>query len=212
MSVDECSKRPLIQGEYDVNNKAQGVVVLCLLLVFCFLEHFSWQMPPPLIWSRTEALNIIGCKVGTTTLHKWTVTAGNVDVGNANCWGIPAAVGEFWLDLTGSAEPRTMLEQLRRMCQRSWGHNYRLSFFFGGNPQCLDRRRSSQCVLLNESSSGSSINVTGAATNDAQWHKRSIIFAAKTSPTVLSFQSLKGVNPFTVCGPLLDGVSIVAIQ
>src|SRR5882757_7847790 len=43
-----------------------------------------------------------GCKVGTTTLHGWTVTAGNVDVGNARCWGILPAAGEFWLDLTGS--------------------------------------------------------------------------------------------------------------
>lgn len=157
---------------------------------------------------------LFGCKVGTTTLHKWTVTVGNVDVGDARCWGIPAAVGEFWLDLTGSGSAdENDVGTIAQSVPTVVGHNYRLSFFFGGNPQCLDEAIKSMHVLLNGVVVGKySINVTGVATDDAQWHRHSIIFAAKTSSTVVSFQSLKGVNPFTVCGPLLDGVSIVAIQ
>jgi hypothetical protein len=57
-----------------------------------------------------------------------------------------------------------------------------------------------------------SVNVTGAASDNAQWKRYSVTFTATQSPTVLSFQSLKGVNAYTVCGPLLDGVSMVAIQ
>jgi hypothetical protein len=113
---------------------------------------------------------------------------------------MPAPVGEFWLDLTGSAyqnDVGTIAQNVPTVV----GHNYRLSFFFGGNPQCLDEAIKSMHVLLNGVVVGKySINVTGVATNDPQWRRRSIIFAAKTSPTVLSFQSLKGVNPFTVCG------------
>jgi hypothetical protein len=154
----------------------------------------------------------IGCKVGTKILHKWTVTAGNIDVGNANCWGIPAAVGEFWLDLTGSASQNDV-GTIAQNVPTVVGHNYLLSFYFGGNPQCLDEAIKSMHVLINGDVVGKySINVTGVGTDDAQWHRYSIIFAAKTSPTVLSFQSQKGVNPFTVCGPLLDGVYVVAIQ
>jgi hypothetical protein len=154
----------------------------------------------------------LGCRIAITVLHGWTVTAGNVDIGSANCYFMPAAVGEFWLDLTGSAtqdDVGTIAQNVPTVV----GKNYRLSFYFGGNPQCLDEAIKSMHVLLNGVVVGKySINVTGVATNDPQWRRRSIIFAAKTSPTVLSFQSLKGVNPFTVCGPMIDGVTVVAIQ
>ncbi len=157
---------------------------------------------------------VFGCKVGTTTLHKWIVTAGNVDVGNARCWGMPPAVGEFWLDLTGSGSAdENDVGTIAQSVPTVVGHDYRLAFFFGGNPQCLDEAVKSMHVLLDGVVVGKySINVAGVATDNPQWHRHSIIFTAKASPTVLSFQSLKGVNPFTVCGPLIDGVSIVAIQ
>jgi hypothetical protein len=154
----------------------------------------------------------LGCRIGITVLHGWTVTAGNVDIGSANCYFMPAAVGEFWLDLTGSATQNDV-GTIAQNVPTVVGKNYRLSFYFGGNPQCLDEAIKSMRVLLNGVVVGKySINVTGVAADDAQWQKGIIIFAATTSPTVLSFQSLKGVNAFTVCGPLLDGVSVVAIQ
>jgi hypothetical protein len=155
-----------------------------------------------------------GCKVGTTTIHKWSVTAGNVDVGDDRCWGIPAAAGEFWLDLTGSGSPDeqdigTIVQNVPTVVGRS----YRLSFYVGGNPQCMDEAVKSMRVLLDGVVVRKySINVSGVASDDAQWRRHSMTFTASASPTVLSFQGLKGVNAFTVCGALLDGVSIVAIQ
>ncbi len=188
-----------------------NVLIVGVLLLGAF--QLADAAPVNLVRNGSFEYNpLFGCKVGTTTLHKWTVTAGNVDVGNARCWGIPAAVGELWLDLTGSGTENDV-GAIAQNVPTVVGHNYRLSFFFGGNPQCLDEAIKSMRVLLNGVVVGKySINVTGVATDDPQWHRHSIIFAAKTAPTVLSFQSLKGVNPFTVCGPLIDGVSIVAIQ
>ena len=91
------------------------------------------------------------------------------------------------------------------------GKTYRLSFYVGGNPQCMDEAIKSMQVLLNGVVVAKySINVSGVPSDDAQWKRHSIIFAATTSSTELSFQGLKGVNAYTVCGALLDGVSIVA--
>ena len=101
----------------------------------------------------------------------------------------------FWLDLSGSGSAdENDVGTIAQNVPTVVGRNYRLSFFFGGNPQCLDEAIKSMHVLLNGVVVGKySINVTGVATDDAQWHRHSIMFTAKTSSTVVSFQSLKGV-------------------
>jgi len=155
-----------------------------------------------------------GCASATTSMYGWNIVAGNIDIDSELCSTIPADQGNFWVDLTGTGSPGT----IERNLLTTVGKNYNLSFSFGGNPQCQgggdDTPVKAMNVLLNGVVVGTySINVTGAATNDPQWQKGAIIFAATTSPTVLAFQSLNGtgVTSPTVCGPLLDNVRVVLV-
>jgi hypothetical protein len=154
-----------------------------------------------------------GCAGPVTSIFAWNVTAGNIDIGSEACSDMPAAQGKFWVDLTGVSYPGT----IERNLLTTVGKNYSLTFAFGGNPECTsdDTRIKAMNVLLNGVVVGKySINVAGAARGDPQWQKGSIIFAATTSPTVLSFQSLNGigVTSNTNCGPMLDNIRVVAIE
>ena len=152
-----------------------------------------------------------GCRIATTIIHRWTITSGNVDIGSVSCWGIAAPAGQYWLDLVGSAVGGSDVGTIAQSVPTVIGRSYRLSFYFGGNPQCLDTAVKSMNVLLNGVVVGTySMNVANVAPDNAQWQRGTIIFAAQTSPTVLSFQALD-VKPFTVCGALLDDIGIFAI-
>ncbi|MBS0395310.1 MAG: DUF642 domain-containing protein [Proteobacteria bacterium] len=160
-----------------------------------------------------------GCQAGATTLPGWSVTAGNVDVINAACTGIPAADGTYFLDLTGSFGAGA--GAISQTVTTDVGEQYTLSFFFGanaqwqqvaGNPYSIyanDGSVKSMNVLVDGSQLGGtySIDTTGQAWNSAGWIYETTTFTASSTQTQITFQSLNGADG-TVYGPLLDGVQL----
>jgi hypothetical protein len=164
-----------------------------------------------------------GCVAGATSLPGWTVSAGNIDIINATCTGgMAAADGAYYVDLTGSGAERGANDvgKIDQSVSTQVGQQYRLSFYFGGNPQWQefsypnDSPIKSMNVLLNSSLiENYTVNTTGVAVTDPQWILETLFFTATSGTTQISFQSLNGANPTLPSdfGPQLDGVNLTAV-
>jgi hypothetical protein len=164
-----------------------------------------------------------GCVAGTTTLTDWTVSAGNIDIDSAapGCSGIEAAQGKYFIDLTGSFAPsEDDVGAISQTITTVVGQEYRLSFYFGGNPQWQefsypnDSELKVMAVYLNGAISGVySVHTAGVSVTDAQWRRHEIRFKATSTSTEITFQSLNGSasNPSDF-GSLLDDVDVSPIK
>ncbi len=163
-----------------------------------------------------------GCVAGTTTLPGWSVTTGNIDIDSntPGCSTIPPAKGKYWIDLTGSfgAGAGTINQTVKTRA----GHQYLLTFHFGGNPDwqstCQfsgypnDGPTKSMVVLISGTvpvEANYSIDTSGLSCSDAGWVTEGLLFTATSDQTSIAFESL---NVTGVYGPLLSGVSLVHVH
>lgn len=163
-----------------------------------------------------------GCAAGTTSVPGWTVSSGNVDFEDVTCSGLAApSVETYFLDLTGShADGASDVGVISQAITTEVGQAYRLSFYFGGNPQWQefslpnDSQLKAMAVFLNGSIVGVySVATAGVSSTDPQWHRRFIEFTATSTSTTVTFESLNGsaTNPSDF-GPLLGDVIVTAIK
>jgi choice-of-anchor C domain-containing protein len=154
-----------------------------------------------------------GCVSATTSLTGWSVVAGNIDIDSARTgcsggFGINAADGEFFIDLTGSYAAGKISQTVATQA----GQNYTLGFWFGGNPvwQYIgspnDGAIKSMNVLVDGATLANfSVDTTGRAGSDASWIHAALNFTADSNSTAIEFDSLDTSGVF---GPFLDGVSL----
>lgn len=158
------------------------------------------------------------CEAGTTTIPSWTVVAGNVDVVDAACNSNMKGPDStnWYLDLTGSyaEDGENDVATLSQTVTTVVGKSYRLTFYFGGNPQWKgnfypnDSDLKVMTVYVNGSIAGAySVETAGVPYTDAQWKQKTITFTATSTSTTISFQSLNGsgANPSDF-GPQLGNV------
>lgn len=141
----------------------------------------------PLVAKGTYVLFDLG-----KTLSKWAVTGepGNVAIvsGTFSQSGLtfPAQNGQQWLDLTGTSNTPTGVQQT---VTTKPGSVYRLTFWVGNvfNPGGIFGASSKIDVFLNYQLSTSAINTDGKGKSTQVWKQFSVEFTATASSTTITF-------------------------
>lgn len=139
--------------------------------------------------------------ITTTVLPDWNVTLGDVDLVRSSYWGAPE--GNYSLDLSGNS-----LGWIEQKVTPTVSGQYRLSFYYGANPDGGPSTKFMMQSLGNEASHWFSPTPASGQPRTANWIYYSQLYTLNAGESYwLKFASL---TP-TPYGPTLDGVSLTLV-
>lgn len=142
-----------------------------------------------------------------TDLKGWVVTRGQIDVCQEKDGAWKAADGKRSLDLHGSPG----FGGVKQTLDTRAGRKYRLTFQMTGNPQA-NLTEARLTVRAAGADKEFAVDMTGVTHADPKWRKQTWEFTATEKATVLEIHTAMSDPAHQFGGPMVDDVTVVAVD